>query len=136
MHIGGRKSFDFGKIKMTPAIHGSSIRESTHILYAGVACGFLIEIDNVKIYHAGDTALTYDMKLLEKENIDFALLPIGGNFTMDIEDSLEALSLIKPKNAIPMHFNTFDIIKANPEEFKSDVCNIISMNPNETIEIN
>lgn len=135
MHIGGRKVFDFGKIKMTPAIHGSSITESTHILYAGVACGFLIEIGGIKIYHAGDTALTYDMKLLEKEHIDYALLPIGGNFTMDIEDSIEALSLINPKNAIPMHYNTFDLIKANPKEFSSDTCDIIHMNPNESIDI-
>ena len=135
MHIGGRTSTEFGKVKMTPAIHGSSITEGTHIIYAGVACGFLIEIDNVKLYHAGDTALTYDMKLLEKEAIDYAILPIGGNFTMDLEDSLQALEMIRPKKAIPMHYNTFELIKEDPNRFKSPLCAVIVMNPHDSIDI-
>lgn len=135
MHIGGRTSTEFGKVKMTPAIHGSSITEGTHIIYAGVACGFLIEIDNVKLYHAGDTALTYDMKLLEKEAIDYAILPIGGNFTMDLEDSLQALEMIRPKKAIPMHYNTFELIKEDPNRFKSPLCEVIVMNPHDSIDI-
>lgn len=135
MHIGGRTSTEFGKVKMTPAIHGSSITEGTHIIYAGVACGFLIEIENVKLYHAGDTALTYDMKLLEKEAIDYAILPIGGNFTMDLEDSLQALEMIRPKKAIPMHYNTFELIKEDPNRFKSPLCEVIVMNPHDSIDI-
>ena len=135
MHIGGRVALDFGKVKMTPAIHGSSITESTHIIYAGVACGYLIDIDGVKLYHAGDTALTYDMKLLEREAIDYAMLPIGGNFTMDLEDSLHALELIRPKKAIPMHYNTFNLIKEDPNKFKSPLCEVVIMNPNETLDI-
>ncbi len=135
MHIGGRTSTEFGKVKMTPAIHGSSITEGTHIIYAGVACGFLIEIENVKLYHAGDTALTYDMKLLEKEAIDYAILPIGGNFTMDLEDSLQALEMIRPKKAIPMHYNTFELIKEDPNRFKSPLCAVIVMNPHDSIDI-
>ncbi len=135
MYIGGRTSTEFGKVKMTPAIHGSSITEGTHIIYAGVACGFLIEIENVKLYHAGDTALTYDMKLLEKEAIDYAILPIGGNFTMDLEDSLQALEMIRPKKAIPMHYNTFELIKEDPNRFKSPLCAVIVMNPHDSIDI-
>lgn len=135
MHIGGRRKLEFGDVKMTSAIHGSSIRESTHVLYAGVACGFMLDIDGVKLYHAGDTALTYDMKLLEKEKIDYAILPIGGNFTMDLEDSIESLSLIKPKAAIPMHYNTFKVIEQDPSEFKSDMCEIIILEPNNEMEL-
>ena len=60
-----------------------------------------------------------DMKLHEIENIDLAMIPIGGNYTMDIEDSIRAVEFIKPKRVIPMHYNTFDVIKADPNEFKS-----------------
>lgn len=118
MHIGGRHKFDFGTIKMTPAHHGSSIPTEDGILYGGNPCGFVIEVNNKKIYHAGDTGLTMDMKLLEVENIDVALIPIGGNFTMDIEDALRAVEFVKPKVAIPMHYDTFPVIKADPKEFK------------------
>lgn len=135
MNIGARVSFDFGKVKMTPAIHGSAIEEGPHIIYAGVACGFLIEIDGIKIYHAGDTALTYDMKLLEKESIDYAILPIGGNFTMDLEDSLNALEMIRPKKVIPMHYNTFELIKEDPNKLKSSICEVVIINPNESLDI-
>lgn len=121
MHIGGRITLEFGSIKMTPAIHGSSILEGTHIIYAGNPCGFLIEIEGIKLYHAGDTGLTIDMKLLESEGIDIAMLPIGGNFTMDIEDCIKAIEFINPKTVIPMHYDTFDVIKANPILLKDKV---------------
>ncbi|SHH29870.1 metal-dependent hydrolase [Tepidibacter thalassicus] len=118
MHIGGKISLEFGKVKMTPALHGSGICEGTHIIYGGNPCGFLLEIQNKKIYHAGDTGLTMDMNLLKDENIDIALLPIGGTFTMDIEDCLKAIDFIKPKIVVPMHYDTFEVIKANPNELK------------------
>ncbi len=72
-----------------------------------------------KIYHAGDTGLTMDMQLLEIEHIDIAMLPIGGNFTMDIQDAIRAANFIKPKALIPMHYNTFPPIQADPNEFAS-----------------
>ena len=75
------------------------------------------------------------MKLLEREAIDYAMLPIGGNFTMDLEDSLHALELIRPKKAIPMHYNTFNLIKEDPNKFKSPLCEVVIMNPNETLDI-
>lgn len=121
MHIGGRVKLEFGRVKMTPALHGSGIETEDGMLYGGNPGGFVIEIDGQKIYHAGDTGLTLDMKLLEVENIDVALLPIGGNFTMDIEDAVRAVELIKPKLVIPMHYGTFPIIEASPEEFASKV---------------
>jgi len=118
MHIGGKHTFDFGTVKLTPALHGSAIQTDEGTVDGGNPCGFLIEIDDKKIYHAGDTGLTMDMKLLEMDDIDVALLPIGGNYTMDLNDALRAVEFIKPKISIPMHYNTFPLIKANPEEFK------------------
>lgn len=117
MHIGGRASFPFGKVKLTPAWHGCPIVEGEEIRYGGVACGFLIEIDGKKIYHSGDTGLTMEMTLLEEENIDAALLPIGGYYTMDIQDAARAVKMIKPRVVVPMHYNTFARIKADPYEF-------------------
>lgn len=119
MHIGGRYKFDFGVVKLTPALHGSGIPTEDGMLYGGNPCGFVIEVNNKKIYHAGDTGLTMDMKLLEAENIDVALLPIGGNFTMDIDDAVIATEFIKPKLVIPMHYDTFPLIKADPNDFKT-----------------
>lgn len=117
MHIGGTFRFPFGMVKMTPALHGSDVQEGDDLLPGGNPGGFLIEVDSRKIYHAGDTGLTMDMQLLRQENIDIALLPSGGNFTMDMADAARAVEMIRPSIAIPVHYNTFDLIKADPEEF-------------------
>lgn len=117
MHIGGRTSFPFGKVKMTPALHGSGIETDEGVINGGNPGGFLIEAAGKKLYHAGDTGLTYDMKLLRIEEIDVALLPIGGNFTMDVEDALRAVAFIEPKIVVPMHYNTFPVIEASPTAF-------------------
>jgi len=136
MHIGGRTKFDFGTVKMTNALHGSGISENGNMIYGGNPGGFIIEIDGKKIYHAGDTGLTYDMKLLEDEKIDVAFLPIGGNYTMDIEDALKAVDFIKPKTVVPTHYNTFGIIKADPEIFKSKASsNVMILNVNESMNV-
>lgn len=124
MHIGGRTKFDFGRVKMTPALHGSGIQTPDGMIYGGNPCGFVIEVDGKKIYHAGDTGLTMDMQLLEIENIDLAILPIGGNFTMDIDDAIRAIDFIKPKKVVPIHYDTFPIIEASPQEFKDKASNI------------
>lgn len=137
MHIGGRTSFEFGKVKMTPALHGSGIYNGDHLICGGSPCGFVIELEGKKVYHAGDTGLTMDMKLLEDENVDLALIPIGGNYTMDIYDAVKAVDFIKPKLVVPMHYDTFPLIKADPIEFKENIKNsevkIISVG--ESIEI-
>ncbi len=137
MHIGGRVKLDFGIVKMTPALHGSSIMDEGKMIYGGNPSGFLIEVDGKKIYHAGDTGLTMDMKLLEDEKIDIAFLPIGGNFTMDIVDAAKAVEFIGPKEVVPIHYNTFDLIKASPEEFEALVKNskVIIMKPDEEYHI-
>lgn len=119
LHIGGSYRFDFGRVKAILAIHGSSVtNENEHsIIYLGMPSGVLIELDGKKIYHAGDTGLFGDMKFLERENLDLAFLPIGDNFTMGPEDALIASQLIKAKNVIPIHYNTFPVIKQDPERF-------------------
>lgn len=115
MHIGGAHEFPFGRVKLTPAWHGSSFPDRT---YGGTPAGCLITIGKKTIYHAGDTGLFLDMKLIGAMNrIDIALLPIGDNFTMGIDDAVKAVQFLKPKLTIPMHFNTFEEIRTSPEEF-------------------
>lgn len=118
MHIGGSHNFDFGRVKLTPALHGSAITTEDGKVDGGNPCGFVIEVSGKKVYHAGDTGLTMDMQLSEHENVDLALLPIGGNFTMDIDDAVKAVEMVQPKVAVPIHYDTFPVIKANPLEFK------------------
>ena len=121
LHIGGGHDFPFGRVKMTPALHGTGGEEAATV-YTGVAAGFLITVDGKTIYHAGDTGLTYDMKLLgELESIDLAMVPIGDNFTMGIDDAVHAVGFVQPKTVIPMHYNTFELIAADPDEFAEKV---------------
>jgi L-ascorbate metabolism protein UlaG (beta-lactamase superfamily) len=87
--------------------------------YAGEPAGVIISADKKNVYHTGDTGLFYDMKLIgEMTPIDYLLLPIGDNFTMGITDAAKAVELVSPKLAIPMHYNTFPMIAADPKEFK------------------
>jgi len=120
MHIGGGYDFDFGRVKFTIAHHGSMTPDGT---YAGSPAGIILHADGKTIYHTGDTALFLDMKLISEMNgpIDYMLLPIGDNFTMDITDAIRAAELVRPKVAIPIHYDTFDVIKADPNEFKQKV---------------
>jgi L-ascorbate metabolism protein UlaG (beta-lactamase superfamily) len=120
MHIGGCWDFPFGRVKLTIAHHGFSAGESG-LDIGGNPCGFILTMDGKKIYHAGDTALFMDMQLIGEEGIDLAMLPIGDNFTMGIDDAVRAVRYIKPKKVVPMHYNTFDLIKVDAEEFKSKV---------------
>ncbi len=137
MHIGGRTKFDFGTVKMTNALHGSGISDNGNMIYGGNPGGFVIEVDSKKIYHAGDTGLTYDMKLLEDEKIDVAFLPIGGNYNMDIDDAVKAADFIKAKTVVPMHYNTFGLINADPELFKNKVrsSDVIILDINESMNV-
>jgi L-ascorbate metabolism protein UlaG (beta-lactamase superfamily) len=113
MNVGGKWQFDFGTVKMVFAAHSSSLADGT---YAGAAAGFIIEAEGKTIYFSGDTALTYEMKLLgELHKIDVALLPIGGNFTMDHTEACIASGYIGCDNIIAMHFDTFGYIKVDHE---------------------
>jgi L-ascorbate metabolism protein UlaG (beta-lactamase superfamily) len=122
MHIGGSYQFEFGKVKYTQAFHGSSytIEETKEIIYTGMPGGILFTAEDKTIFHAGDTALFSDMKLIgERNQIDVAFLPIGDNFTMGPEDALTAAEWIGSKVTIPIHYNTFPVIEQDPHAFVS-----------------
>lgn len=122
MHIGGSYQFPFGKVKLTPAWHGSAVVEDGKIIYTGNPCGYLLNLENKIIYHAGDTALFKDMELLgELYKIDVALIPVGDNYTMGMDDAVIAVKMLKPKIVIPMHYNTFPQIRQNIEYFVDKV---------------
>ena len=118
MHIWGRFEFEGFAVKFVNAVHGWAIWPE---MLPWKAAWVILEMDWKKIYHAGDTALHYDMKLLEDEKIDLAFLPIGDNFTMWIKDAIKAVEFIKPKMVVPMHYDTFDVIKADPVKFAQDI---------------
>ncbi|KKK38350.1 metal-dependent hydrolase [Mesobacillus campisalis] len=118
MNIGGAFEFDFGKVKMTQAFHGSGYAtEDQQIIYGGMPAGVLVMAEGKTIYHAGDTGLFSDMKLIGRHGIDLAFLPIGDNFTMGPEDAAVAAEFIKAKQVVPIHFNTFPPIKQDPQKF-------------------
>lgn len=119
MNIGGAYQFDFGKVKLTQSFHGSGYAtENKEIIYCGMPTGILFMNEGKTIYHAGDTGLFSDMKLIgERHPIDLAFLPIGDNFTMGPEDAAYAAKLLKPKMVVPIHYNTFPPIKQDPKRF-------------------
>jgi len=119
MQPGGAWRFPFGRVKMTIAHHSSGLgNEDGTATFLGNPAGLLITADGKTLYHAGDTALFLDMKLIgELDKIDAALLPIGDNFTMGPEDAARAVEFLNASLAIPMHYNTFDLIKVDPKRF-------------------
>jgi L-ascorbate metabolism protein UlaG (beta-lactamase superfamily) len=118
LHIGGGYNFPFGRVKLTIAHHGSVLPDGT---YGGNPAGFLLTLAGKKIYHACDTGLFYDMKLIGEEGLDVAILPIGDNFTMGPDDALRAVKLLEPKVVIPIHYDTFDVIRQDPQAFAARV---------------
>lgn len=119
LNPGGGHEFPFGRLALTPAIHSSSFDfvGQPPYAYAGVACGILLRADGRTLYHAGDTALFSDMKLIGDAGLDAALLPIGDNYTMGPDDALRALDLLRPRLAVPMHFNTWPPIAQDAAAF-------------------
>jgi L-ascorbate metabolism protein UlaG (beta-lactamase superfamily) len=139
MNPGGAWDFPFGRLKLTPAIHSSSTGGGVNPVYLGQPCGLLLKADGKTIYHAGDTALFSDMQLIGRGGIALAMLPIGDNYTMGIDDAVEALGFLKPALAVPMHYNTFPPIRVDPTRFESAATiagfNARVMAIGETIEI-
>jgi L-ascorbate metabolism protein UlaG (beta-lactamase superfamily) len=122
MGIGGTIDVEGVSFTMTPALHSSSIEEKGTILCGGLAAGFVIGMDGVRVYHAGDTALFSDMKLIgDLYHPDVALLPIGGRYTMGTAEAMIAANFIGAKMVIPIHYNTFGSISADPEIFKKSI---------------
>jgi len=116
MHLGGKTRLGDGYARVFQAFHGSGIA-------GGHAAGFLVRLGGKSFYHAGDTALFSDMKLLNGviDTVDVAALPIGDNYTMGPEDAAIAARWISPRIVIPMHYNTFPPIEVDPAEFKAKV---------------
>lgn len=122
MNIGGKNEFEFGSVKFVHAFHSSSFtsEEGKNSIYTGMPTGIIIEAGDKKIYHAGDTGIFGDMKLITELNgpFDVFFVPIGDNFTMGINDAVYATDhLVQPKIAVPVHYNTFPPIEQDPEEF-------------------
>lgn len=137
INLGGKISFEWGSARFLPAFHSSSTPDGQ---YAGMPSSILIEINGIKIYHAGDTCLSQEMKTVgEFYKPDIAMLPVGSHYTMDIEEAVIAAQWLDAKKIIPMHYNTFDAIKTNIEEFKIEIEKIgkeaIVLKPGESLKI-
>lgn len=116
MSIGGGHDFPFGRVKLVIAHHGSTGPKGEAL---GSPAGIILNLDGKCIYHTGDTGVFLDMQLIAELNgpFDACLLPIGDNFTMGIDDAVRACEMIRAKVHVPMHYNTFPVIKADAEEF-------------------
>lgn len=120
MSIGGSSWFDFGRVKLTQAFHSSSYvdHETQTIIYTGMPTGILFTAEHKTIYHAGDTGIFSDMKLIgELDKIDLAFLPIGDQHTMGPQDAALAAEWLKAKAVVPVHYNTFPFFKQDPYDF-------------------
>lgn len=112
-HIGGGYQHPFGYLKLTLALHGSSLPDGSD---GGNPVGFLLTTqDGRKAYFAGDTGLFGDMELIGDEGLDLAVIPIGDNYTMGPADALRAVKMLRPKHVVPIHFDTFDVIQQDAE---------------------
>lgn len=134
MHLGGTFMFPFGKVRVTPAFHGSGVP-------GGHACGFVVDFYDTKLYFAGDTALFSDMQLLPQlDPFTYAVLPIGGNFTMDPNDAAVAAKFLNVPYVIPVHYNTWPPIAQDVNAYKENVekttsSKVLIVKPGETIEM-
>lgn len=137
MHIGGSHRFDFGTVKLTIAHHGSMLPDGS---YGGNPAGILLRTMDGTIYHACDTGLFYDMKLIGEEGLKVAILPIGDNYTMGPDDAIRATQLLLPEIVIPGHFNTFPVIEQDVQAWSRKTIEQTSarpviLNPGESLTI-
>ncbi len=134
-NLGGTVETDWGWVRLAPAFHTSTLPDGQAI---GLAAGLVIGIEGTVIYHLGDTALFSDLRLVaERTPINVALIPIGGHYTMDRQDAATAAELLDADAVIPMHYDTFPPIEADPRAFKSDVesrtsSEVVILKPGET----
>ncbi|MFC1522331.1 metal-dependent hydrolase [Elusimicrobiota bacterium] len=122
MNKGGAVEADGIKVTMVNAFHSSSIQDGDQMVYAGEAAGFVIRLENgFKIYHAGDTNVFGDMRLIgEIYKPDLAMLPIGGLYTMDPVEAAKAISLLGVKQVMPMHYGTFPPLTGTPDQLREN----------------
>jgi L-ascorbate metabolism protein UlaG (beta-lactamase superfamily) len=115
---GGGVDLPWGRLNMTPAVHSSALElPGGENKFMGAPCGYLIRAGNRALYHAGDTALFGDMQFIGRGGLDVALVPIGDRYTMGPADAVEALNLLRPRLAVPMHYDTTEKIRQNPHAF-------------------
>ncbi|MCZ7663600.1 MAG: metal-dependent hydrolase [Thermoleophilia bacterium] len=115
LQLGGGQTFAFGRAKLVPALHSSSVDGR----YMGTEAGILLrDTEGTVLYHAGDTGLFSDMALIGRAGLDAALLPIGDKYTMGPEDAAAAVEMLQPRLAIPMHYDTFEPIRQDPHAWK------------------
>ena len=140
MNHGGWCNFPFGRVRFTIAFHSSSaIEEGGRPLYLGEPAGVVLQTEEKVIYHAGDTALFSDMRLIgEDAPIDLALLPIGEHFTMGPKDAAKAVEFLAPKRVVPIHYGTFPPLVGDPQEFaslvKATATEVHLLQPGESLE--
>jgi L-ascorbate metabolism protein UlaG (beta-lactamase superfamily) len=128
-NLGGTVEFDWGWMKLVPAWHTSTVPGSAESPFSptsgtviGVPAGLLINLGGKTVYHAGDTCLFSDMKLIAERNpVDVAMLPVGGHYTMDRHDGVVAADFVGAPTVIPMHYDTFPVIEIDSGAFKADV---------------
>lgn len=140
LNIGGGVEIDGVRIVMVPALHSSWLEDAGSGYYGGPAAGYIITMDGMTIYHAGDTALFSDMKLIaDLYHPDVALLPIGGRFTMGPEEAMVAARFIGAPLVIPIHYNTWEKIAQDPVPFKEAIeittdMKVAILNPGDRID--
>lgn len=144
-NLGGTVEFEWGYISLVPAWHTSTLPGSAeapfsaeHGVTVGTAAGLVIKIGETTVYHAGDTCLFSDMKLIaQRSDVDVFLVPIGGHYTMDRRDAVVACEFVGAKTVLPMHYDTFPPIETDAEAFKADVeaqteSQVVLLQPGET----
>ena len=136
-HIGGGFNYPWGRLQLTLALHGSSMPDGS---YGGNPCGLLLTLEGKRIYHAGDTGLFSDMKLIGEGGVDLAILPIGDNFTMGPDDALRAVQFIQPRQVVPIHYDTFPLISQDPRAWAARVealtlSRTVVLDPGEIMEL-
>ncbi len=137
-HLGGGFHHPFGYLKLTLALHGSALPDGG---YGGNPAGLLLTTpDGKKIYMAGDTGLFGDMQLIGDEGIDLAVIPIGDNYTMGPDDALRAVKLLRPKQVVPIHYNTWPLIEQDPHAWKARVeaetsSKVVVLKPGESLDL-
>jgi L-ascorbate metabolism protein UlaG (beta-lactamase superfamily) len=136
-HIGGGFDYPWGRLQLTQALHGSSMPDNS---YGGNPCGLLLTIEGKRVYHAGDTGLFSDMKLIGEGGVDLAMLPIGDNFTMGPVDALRAVEFIQPRLVVPIHYDTFPVISQDPMAWAARVeeltaCRAVVLTPGQTLNL-
>lgn len=130
--LGAAIPFEFGSARFLPATHTNSLPNGE---YGGIAASVLFDFNGIKVFHAGDSGLTNEYSLTgELYKPDYAMLPIGGHFTMGVDEAVIAAKLLNASNVIPMHYNTFNAIKADAEDFKAKLekigktCHVLPLN--------